>query len=69
MTSPVPKDVVADIAGNTVLRIGLASLALGAIITVASPPSYLPTIFEAVILLAVLRLLYRLHTYTPANPA
>lgn len=68
-TSPVPDDVVADVAGNTVLRIGLAGLALGVVIAVADTPSYLPLVFSAVILLAVARLLYRLHTYTPGDAA
>ncbi len=68
-TSPIPDDVIADIAGNTVLRIGIAALILGAVITLADTPSYLPTIFEAAVLLAVARLLYRLHTYTPDDVA
>lgn len=63
-TSPVPDDVIADMAGNTVLRIGLASIAFGVIASVADVPSYLPFVFEGAILVAVLRLLYRLHTYT-----
>lgn len=66
-TSPAPDDVVADIAGNTVLRIGLAAIALSVLIVVADTPSYLPIIFEAIILIAVVRLLYRLHTYTPTD--
>ena len=32
--SPVPDEVVADVAGNTVLRIGLAAIALGVLIVV-----------------------------------
>lgn len=68
-TSPVPDDVVADIAGNTILRIGLATIAFGVIVSVADVPSYLPLVFEGAILVAVMRLLYRLHTYTPNSTA
>lgn len=68
-TSPVPDEVVADVAGNTVLRIGLAALALGVVVAVADPPGYLPALVEVAILVAVLRLLYRLHTYDPTTTA
>ena len=68
-TSPLPDEVVADVAGNTVLRIGLAALALGALAALADLPAYLSTVFEAAVLLAVARLLYRLHTYNPAEAA
>lgn len=62
-TSPVPDDVIADVAGNTVLRIGLATVGFGVVFTVADPPSYLGLVFEVVVVLAVVRLLYRLRTY------
>jgi len=68
-TSPVPDDVIADIAGNTVLRIGLAAIGLGAVVAVADPPAYLSTVFGAAVLFAVVRLLYRLRTYNPAEAA
>ena len=68
-TSPVPDDVVADIAGNTVLRIGLASVTLGVVVALSDVPSHLPTVFGVVILLTVARLIYRLHTYTPTDVA
>ena len=64
-TSEVPDEVVSDVAGNTVLRIGLATVAFGVIFSVSSPPSYLGVVFEVVVVLAVLRLLYRIRTYTP----
>lgn len=64
-TSPVPEEVAANIVGNTVLRIGVVAGVIGAIFTFTTPPSYLATIFAAVVLVAVARLLYRLHTYTP----
>jgi len=68
-TSRLPDDAVANIAGNTVLRIGLATIGLGAVFALADPPSYLPVVFGAAVLLAVVRLLYRLRTYTPADAA
>ncbi|WP_115862816.1 hypothetical protein [Halorussus litoreus] len=68
-TSPVPDDFVADVAGNTILRIGLAAVGLGVAFTLADPPSYLATVFEVAVLLAVGRLIYRLHTYAPDSAA
>lgn len=68
-TSPVPDEVVADVVGNTVLRIGLAAIGLGVAFTLVDPPSYLATIFEVAVLVAVARLLYRLHTYSPSDAA
>lgn len=65
--SPVPDDVLAKMAGNTVLRIGLAALGFGIIASVSDLPSYLTLVFEGAILVVVLRLLYRLHTYSPNN--
>lgn len=66
-TSAVPDDIVADIAGNTVLRIGLASLAVGVVTSLVDVPSSATLVVGAVILLAVLRLVYRLNTYSPAS--
>lgn len=68
-TSPVPDEVVAEIAGNTILRIGLASLGLGAVVVLADTPEYLSTVFAVAIVLAVARLVYRLNTYTPTEAA
>lgn len=68
-SSSVPDEVIADMAGNTVLRIGLAVTVFGVIASVTDVPSYLPLLIEGAILLAVLRLLYRLHTYSPTNTA
>jgi putative flippase GtrA len=66
-TSPVPDEVVADVAGNTILRIGLAAIVLGVLIVITNVPSYLPTAFGGIIVLAVVRMIYRLRTYSPAN--
>jgi hypothetical protein len=68
-SSPVPDDVIADMAGNTVFRIGLAVTVFAVIASVTDMPSYLPLVIEGAILLAVLRLLYRLHTYSPNDTA
>ncbi len=65
--SSVPDDVVRDIAGNTVLRIGIAVLAFGILASVIDLPSYLGTVVGAAIVLAVLRLLYRLNTWSPST--
>ncbi|RLM63377.1 hypothetical protein [Halorubrum sp. Atlit-26R] len=64
-TSPIPDDAVRDMAGNTLLRVGIAVIALGGLASVTEVPSYLDLVLQAVILVAVLRLLYRLNTWTP----
>lgn len=61
-TSPVPDDVVQDMAGNTILRVGIAVFAVGVLASVTDPPSYLPAVVGGVILADVGRLLYRLNT-------
>ncbi|WP_218128612.1 DUF3784 domain-containing protein [Halopenitus persicus] len=66
-TSSVPEEVVADVVGNAVLRIGVAAIALGVLMAITDVPSYLPAVFGVIILLAVARLIYRLRTYTPSN--
>lgn len=68
-TSAVPEDAVADIAGSTILRIGLAGLGYGAVQSLVDVPSYATLLVGAVILLAVLRLVYRLNTYSPTGTA
>lgn len=67
-TSPVPDDVVQNIAGNTVLRIGIALLVIGLLGSVTTLPSSLPLAVTGVIVLAVGRLLYRLNTWAPPQP-
>ncbi|MFB6083358.1 MAG: hypothetical protein ABEJ94_03840 [Halorientalis sp.] len=64
-TSPVPAAVAASVAGNAVLRIGVAALVVGGAYAVADPPSVLSAIFTVAVLFEVARLLYRLNTYTP----
>jgi len=64
-TGEIPDDVVQDIAGNTVLRVGLAVFAIGILVSVTNPPSYLGILVGAGIVLAVLRMVYRLNTWSP----
>jgi hypothetical protein len=63
-TAEVPDDVVRDIAGNTIHRIGLAVFAFGVLISVTNPPSYLGLLFGATIVLAVLWMIYRVNTWS-----
>jgi hypothetical protein len=64
-TSPVPDDAVRDLAGNTVFRVGIAVFAFGVLASLTDPPSYLAPVVGALIVLAVVRLLYRLNTWSP----
>jgi len=64
-TSPVPSEVAASVAGNTVLRLGLAAVVVGGAFAVADPPAYLSGVFAALVVLEIGRLLYRLNTYSP----
>jgi hypothetical protein len=64
-TSAVPDEFVANVAGNTILRVGLATVAVGAIVTVADPPSFVLILFTVIVFLAVARLVYRLNTHAP----
>jgi hypothetical protein len=64
-TASIPDDVVANVAGNTVLRIGIAVVVVGVVNVVTSPPSYLSLLVAGGIVLATARLVYRLNTYTP----
>lgn len=64
-TSPVPDEVVQDIAGNTMLRVGIALLVIGMVAAVTTLPAYFDLVVSGIILLAVGRLLYRLNTWSP----
>lgn len=61
-SSPVPDEVVQNVAGNTVLRIGLAVFTVGILASTMSPPSYVGILVGAVIVLDVLRMVYRVNT-------
>ncbi|ELY63353.1 DUF3784 domain-containing protein [Natrinema versiforme] len=64
-SSKVPDDVVQDMAGNTILRVGIAIVVFGILSSVMDLPSYVTLVITAAILLAVLRLIYRLNTQPP----
>lgn len=64
-TSSVPDDVVQEMAGNTILRIGIALIVFGLLATVTDLVPYLDLVVAAAILLAVARLFYRLNTWSP----
>jgi len=64
-STPVPEDVAATMVGNTVLRLGVALLAVGAVGAVSGVPSFAGPLLAVVIVVAVGRLLYRLNTYDP----
>ncbi|WP_253736666.1 DUF3784 domain-containing protein [Halohasta salina] len=58
----IPEDVAADIAGSSILRIGIATVAWGVVEAVTTPPNYLGLLFAAAVIGAVGRLVYRLNT-------
>jgi len=64
-TAPVPDDVVREVAGNTVLRVGIPVLAVGVLAAVTTPPSYLGPLVGAAVVLDVLRMIYRVRTWSP----
>ena len=64
-TSPVPETVVRDVAGNTLLRVGVALLAFGVLAGLMALPSYFDLVLGGAIVLAVARLVYRLNTWSP----
>lgn len=64
-TAAVPEAVVADVAGSTVLRVGIATAALGAVMLQTELPSRLRLLFGALVVVAVLRMVYRVRTYSP----
>ena len=64
-SAAIPDDVVRDVAGNTLLRVGVALLVVGVVATVTTPPSYLGPVLAVGIVLAIARLVYRLNTWSP----
>lgn len=64
-TSVVPPEVAADVVGSTVLRIGVVTIAFGVAIAAGGGSRLLEVVFAAVVVVAVARIVYRLHTYTP----
>lgn len=61
-TSSVSEEVIGDIVGTTVLRVGIATAALGVLMTGTPLPATLRTLFGVLVLLAVFRMLYRIRT-------
>ncbi|MUW15267.1 hypothetical protein GJ633_11860 [Halorubrum sp. CBA1125] len=66
-SSSIPDDVVRDVAGNTILRIGVAVTLVGAVASVTELPASVGLLVGAAIVVAVLRLIYRLHTWSPSQ--
>jgi hypothetical protein len=64
-TAAIPERVVQNVAGNTVLRIGIVVFLVGIVESVTNPPPYLDVLVEVGIALMVLRMLYRLYTWSP----
>jgi hypothetical protein len=64
-STALPEDVATSVVGNTVLRLGVAVIAFGVLTAVTSLPEYAVSLLGVVILAAVVRMLYRLNTYTP----
>lgn len=64
-SASVPDDVIQNIAGNTVLRISIAAFVVGTLMSLMNPPSYLGALVGGVIVLDVLRMIYRLNTWSP----
>jgi len=66
-SSSVPDDVVRDIAGNTVFRVGIAVSAVGVVASVTNLPSYLGLAVGALVVLDVVRMVYRVNTFSPTG--
>lgn len=65
--SEIPDDVVREMAGNTILRVGIAVLTVGGLASVTEVPTYVGLLVGLGIVLAVGRLVYKLNTYRPAG--
>ena len=57
---------LADLAGGTVIRIGLAVVVFGIVTAVGVTSPLLDTIFALVVLVAAVRLVYRVRKHTMA---
>jgi hypothetical protein len=68
-TSPVPEEVAANVVGNLLLRVGLASAAVGVVAATVGASTLLVTVYTVAVLFAVVRVVYRLNTYTPEDAA
>lgn len=63
-SSSIPDDVVQNVAGNTILRIGIAVLAVGVLESTMRPPPSLGVLVGTAIALDVLRMVYRVNTWS-----
>jgi hypothetical protein len=62
-STPVPEAVAREMAGNTILRVGIAVLAFSVLSTVTNPPTFLSAVIGVAIVVDVLRLIYRANAY------
>lgn len=67
-SASIPDDIVQVVAGNTFLRIGTVVFLFGILNAAMGIPTYLGFVIGGVILLAVLRLIHRLNTYSLSVP-
>ncbi|WP_255150091.1 DUF3784 domain-containing protein [Halorarius halobius] len=68
-STEIPEDVVRDISGSTILRVGIATAAIGLIRLVTDVPVGLRLLFGALVVVAVLRMIYRVRSYESADTA
>ncbi|WP_135820934.1 DUF3784 domain-containing protein [Halostella litorea] len=66
-STAVPEDVVANVVGNMLLRVGIAVAAFGAVASYVDPPTYLATVVGVLVAVEAARTIYRLNTYAPAD--
>ncbi|EMA46761.1 DUF3784 domain-containing protein [Halococcus saccharolyticus] len=57
---------LADLAGGTIIRIGLTVVVFGIVTAVGATSSLLDTVFAIAILVAAVRLVYRVRKHTTA---
>mgnify|MGYP000159198365 FL=1 len=68
-TSSASDDVVQDVGGNAILRVGIALVVVGVVASVTSPPSFIGVVVGGVIVVEVARLIYRLNSISLSQTA
>lgn len=68
-SAEVSDGTVRDMAGNTILRVGVAVFVVGVLATVTDPPSYLTVVVGGVVLVDVARMIFRLNTLPTTQTA
>lgn len=63
-TVNIPRGLAANVVGNFILRVGIAAVVIGVVGTVMEI-SNLGLIFAAVVIIDLIRVIYRLNTYVP----